>query len=60
MGHRNKGKKARAASNKAIMASVTKEMAKPRMTQSVQIKIDKQIKVRDGAHLHFETPPKEL
>ena len=48
MRHKHKGKKAKAAPNKATIASVTREMAQPRMTQSVHIKTDKQIKPGDG------------
>jgi hypothetical protein len=58
MRHKNKGKKTRATSDKAIIASVTEEMAQPRMTQSVQIKTDKQIKPRDGERVLCEIPPK--
>jgi hypothetical protein len=34
MRHKNKAKKAKAAPYKTIIASVKKEMAKPRMTES--------------------------
>ena len=43
--HKNKGKKAKAAANKATIASVTREMAQPRMAQSVAIEADKQVKI---------------
>jgi hypothetical protein len=33
------GRKAKIASNRVLLASVTKEMAQPRMTQSAQIKL---------------------
>jgi hypothetical protein len=58
MRHNNKGKKTRAASDKAIFASVTKEMAQPRMAQSVKIKTDKQVTPRDGERVLCEIPPK--
>jgi hypothetical protein len=50
MRSKKRDRKAKIASNKVLLASVTKEMAQPRMTQSAQIKIevDKQIKARDG------------
>jgi hypothetical protein len=41
-------KKAKEASNKAIMASVTVEMGHPRMAKSSRIATDKQINARDG------------
>jgi hypothetical protein len=34
------------ASNKALLASVTKEMSKPRTTKSAQLETDRQIKAR--------------
>jgi hypothetical protein len=58
MSHKNKGKKARVALDKAMTASVTKEMAQPRMTQSVQIETDKQIKPADGDRALCEIRPK--
>ena len=53
MNNKKTGRKAKIASNKVLLASVTKEMAQPRMTQSAQIKTkdDKQIKPRDGEPL---------
>jgi hypothetical protein len=54
MRSKKRGRKAKIASNKVLLASVTKEMAQPRMTQFVRIKIeevDKQIKPRDGEPL---------
>ena len=51
MRSKKKGREAKKASNKVLLASVTKEMAQPRMTQSAQIKVDKQIKPRDGEPL---------
>jgi hypothetical protein len=41
-------KKAQEASDKAIMASVTEEMAQPRMAESARIMTDKQITGKDG------------
>jgi hypothetical protein len=52
--------KAKRASNNVLLASVTKEMAQPRMTQSAHIKIDKQIKQRNGEPLKSKIPPKAL
>jgi len=62
MRNKKKDRKAKIASNKALLASVTKEMAQPRMTQSAQIKtkVDKQIKPRDGEPLKCEIPAKAL
>jgi hypothetical protein len=54
MRNKRRDRKAKLASNKVLLASVTKEMAQPRMTQSAQIKTkkdDKQIKPRDGERL---------
>jgi hypothetical protein len=48
MRHKNKSKKDKAAYDKAIIASVTKEMARPRMTQSAQMASNKRLKPRDG------------
>jgi hypothetical protein len=48
MNNKKTGRKAKIASNKVLLASVTKEMAQPRMTQSAQIKTEKQSKPRDG------------
>jgi hypothetical protein len=48
MRHKNKGKKTRAAPNKAFIASITNEMAQPRMTESARLKTDKHIKPCDG------------
>ena len=41
-------KKAKEASDKAIIASVTEEMARPRMAESAKLKADKQINARGG------------
>jgi hypothetical protein len=48
MRSKKKGKKAKEASNKAILASVTAEMALPRLAKSVQILTDKQSNGRDS------------
>ena len=48
MRNKKKDKKAKEASNKAVIASVTEEMALPRMTQSARITTDKQIHARNG------------
>ena len=58
MRNKKRDSKAKIASNKVLLASVTKEMAQPRMTQSAQvkIKIDKQIKQKDGEPLKSEIP----
>ena len=42
MRNKTKGKKTRAASYKAVVASVTKEMAQPRVAESAQIEADRQ------------------
>ena len=46
MRHKNKGKKVKAASNSAIMASVVKEMAKPRVAESALQVADEQSEKR--------------
>jgi hypothetical protein len=53
MRSKKRDRKAKIASNKVLLASVTKELAYPRMTQSARIKIEvnKQIKPRDGEPL---------
>ena len=48
MRNKKKDKKAKEASDKAVIASVTEEMALPRMTQSARITTDKQIHARNG------------
>jgi hypothetical protein len=50
MYNKKTGGKAKIASNKALLARVTKEMAQPRITQSAQTKPDKQIKPMDSEH----------
>jgi hypothetical protein len=47
MRNRKKDKKAEEASNKAVIASLTEELAQPRMAKSARITTDKQIHVRD-------------
>ena len=53
MRSKKRDRKAKIASNKVLLASVTKELAHLRVTQSARIKIevDKQIKPRDGEPL---------
>ena len=46
MRNKKRDSKAKIASNKVLLANVTKEMAKPRMTESAQIKTDRRIKPR--------------
>jgi hypothetical protein len=41
-------KKAKQASDKAVIASVTEEMAQPRMAESAKIKTDERIIATDG------------
>ena len=48
MRSKKRDRKEKMASNKVLLATVTKEMAQPRMTQSAQIKTEKQSKPRDG------------
>jgi hypothetical protein len=48
MRKKKKGKKAETASSKAIMASVTKEMAQPRVAESAQVAADGRSKKRRG------------
>ena len=47
MRNKKKEQKAKEASDKAIMASVTEEMAQPRMAQSARIATDKRIHASD-------------
>jgi hypothetical protein len=46
--NKKKDKKAKEASDKAIMASVTEEMAEPRMSKSASIETDKQNHARNA------------
>jgi hypothetical protein len=48
MRNKIKDKKAKEAFDKAVIVSVTEEMAQPRMAESAKIAIDKQINARDG------------
>jgi hypothetical protein len=48
MRNKTKGKKTQAASYKAVVASVTKEMAQPRVAESAQLIADEQSKKRHG------------
>ena len=54
---KKKDKHAKETSDKAILASVTEEMAQPRMTRSARITTDKQIHARDGKSVWREIPP---
>ena len=47
MRNKKNDKKAKEASDKAIIASVTEEMAQPRMAESAKIKTDKHNNARD-------------
>jgi hypothetical protein len=51
MRSKKKGKKAKEASNKAILASVTAEMALPRLAKSAQIQTDKRSNAKDAKNL---------
>jgi hypothetical protein len=51
MRDKKKAYKARMASHKVLLASVSKEMAQPRMTQSAKLRTDRQIKATDGKAL---------
>ena len=48
MRNKKKDRKTKIASNKSLLASVTKEMAQPRMSASARIKTDTQISASDG------------
>ena len=48
MRNKTKGKKAEAARYRAIMASVTKEMAQPRVAESAQVAAAEQSKQKRG------------
>ena len=48
MRNKKKDKKAKEASDKAIMSSVTREMAQPRMSKSASIETDKQNDARNA------------
>ena len=60
MRNKTKGKTTQAASYKAVMASVTKEMAQPRVAESAQLTADEQSKKRHGkpASHHAGKAPK--
>ena len=60
MHHKKKEKKAKEASNKAIMISVTEEMAQPRMTLSARIANDKRIHASDVKPAWCKIPPATL
>ena len=46
MRNKKKGKKAKVASNRAIITSITEEMAQPRVAESAQVAADEQSKKR--------------
>jgi hypothetical protein len=48
MRDKKKDRKAKIASNKVLLASVTEEMAQPRMAKSASRKSDKQMNAWDG------------
>ena len=48
MRNKKKDKKAKEASNESVIASVTEEMAQPRMAKSARITTENQIHARDG------------
>jgi hypothetical protein len=56
MNVKNKSKKGKAEFDKAIVVSVTKEMARPRMTESARIELDKRFKSRDGVSACSDSP----
>jgi hypothetical protein len=60
MRYKNKSEKGKAADDKAIIASVTREMSRPRMTESARIKLDKQIRSKDGVTAFSHTPFTEI
>jgi hypothetical protein len=51
MRNKKKNRKAKIASQKILLASVTEEMAQPRMAKSASIKTGKQMTTRDGKHV---------
>jgi hypothetical protein len=56
MNVKNSNKKGKAVYDKAIIAIVTKEMARPRMTESARIELDKRIKSKDGVSACSDSP----
>ena len=56
MNYKNKTKKCTVANYKAIIASVTKELARPRMTESARKELDKHAKSRDGVSACSDPP----
>ena len=57
MPNKKKDKKATDASNKAVIAGVTEEMAQPRMSKSARIISDQRIHARDGKPVQSKIPP---
>jgi hypothetical protein len=47
MGNKKRDRKAKIASQKKLLASVTEEMARPRMAKSTSMKSDKQMNAWD-------------
>ena len=48
MGNKKRDRKAKIASQKKLLASVTEKMARPRMAKSTSMKSDKQMNDWDG------------
>jgi hypothetical protein len=48
MRNKKRGKKAKETSDKTILATVTEEMAQPRVAKSAAIRAEKQISAPDG------------
>jgi len=57
MRSKKKDKKAKEASDSALLANVTEEMAQPRLAKSVQIRTTKRIHARGGTLASSEIPP---
>jgi len=51
MQNKKKERNAKIASNKVLLASVTEEMAQPRMTESAKIKTDKRSRPKVGTRV---------
>jgi hypothetical protein len=56
MNYKNKTKKCTVAKFKAIIAIVTKELARPRMTESARIELEKQAKIKVGVSACIDPP----
>jgi hypothetical protein len=57
MRNKKKNQEAMEASSKAVIASLTEEMAQPRMVKSARITTYKRIHARDGKTVYCEIPP---